>query len=126
MEMVVIGLDDVEETLVEERCTAILFSLDVCAPCILVQDALARLAASFPRLVLFCIVKLTFGVDDEDPRLTELGVRHFPTLVLVEKGAILGVLRGAVTRSGPLNDERLARWLANSLDAPEPGAQHAA
>lgn len=115
MEIHEIELAQLERVLGERRCIAILFSLDVCAPCGSVLDAIVQVAPLFPRLERCYVLKVVYGISHEDPRLADIGVRHFPTLVVLQAGELLGVLRGAITKSGPLNAERLARWLTSSL-----------
>jgi hypothetical protein len=114
LKVIQIGIDDLDDMLALPTRNLLLFSLDVCAPCEWIKQFFIQVGPELESVDTCAILTLTYGQNHEDQRLGELGVRHFPTLIMYENGELLGVLRGAITKSGPLNEVRLLDWLGRT------------
>jgi hypothetical protein len=95
--------------------TILMFSKYDCEPCGELKSLLADLDSFEARVSTWLLCEVT-SVTELPQELVSGGIRHFPTLLLIDRGRIAGVQRGAVTRSGSLGKEYVCAWLERSLD----------
>ena len=93
----------------------VMFSKHDCEPCGELKSLLTGLDPAEVG-VSTCLLCEVAAVEELPPKLVSGGIRHFPTLLLIDRGRVAGVQRGAVTKSGSLGKAYVCAWLERSLD----------
>ena len=93
----------------------LIFSKHECEPCAELEALLVGLSSG-TLLLDGCFICKVHSPSEFPAELSGAGIRHFPTLVLLDDGHVTGIQRGAVTKSGALGEARLREWLQRCGD----------